>query len=271
MLPVLFKIGQFEVHSYGLILILAFIAAYIFGRARAPRYGLTKDQVGDAFFWTLILGVLGARIGFILQELPYYLEHTNELLSWKFQGLTSFGGLVAGFLALLWMAKRFEVSTRNLLDLAGAPMLLGHAIGRVGCLLNGCCYGRRCDLPWGIPVRHQDGLFHPAQIYDSLMVLAGLWLLLLFEKRGLKPGQSVSLAIIFYSASRFIYEFWRAGTRAEVDAGFATSTYFDNIPLTEAQIFSVLCILVAGFFFWRYRKGNSSAVEPPEIEVPETP
>jgi phosphatidylglycerol:prolipoprotein diacylglycerol transferase len=169
------------------------------------------------------------------------------------------------------MAKRFKVSTRNLLDLAGAPMLLGHAIGRVGCLLNGCCYGRRCDLPWGIPVRHQDGLFHPAQIYDSLMVLVGLWLLLLFEKRGLKSGQSVSLAIIFYSASRFIYEFWRAGTRAEVDAGFATSTYFDNVPLTEAQIFSLLCILIAGFFFWRYRKGNSPAVEPPEIEVPETP
>jgi phosphatidylglycerol:prolipoprotein diacylglycerol transferase len=77
MLPVLFKIGQFEVHSYGLILILAFIAAYFFGRARAARYGLTKDQVGDAFFWTLVFGVLGARVGFIIQELHYYLEHTN--------------------------------------------------------------------------------------------------------------------------------------------------------------------------------------------------
>lgn len=271
MLPVLFKIGQFEVHSYGLVLILAFIAAYILGRARAARFGLTKEQVGDAFFWTLIFGVLGARIGFILQELPYYLEHTDELLSWKFQGLTSFGGVVAGFLTLLFMAKRFKISARNLLDLSGPPLLLAHAIGRVGCLLNGCCYGRRCELPWGIPIRNQDGLFHPAQIYDSLMVLVGMALLLMLEKRGLKPGQSVSLTVIFYSLSRFIYEFWRAGTRKEVDAGFATSTYIPGIPLTEAHIFSLVCILLGVFFYFRYSKGPSLVVEPPEMETPEAP
>ena len=271
MLPVLFKIGQFEVHSYGLILILAFIAAYFFGRARAPKYGLTKDQVGDAFFWTLVFGVLGARVGFILQELHYYLEHTNELLSWKFQGLTSFGGVVAGFLTLLWMARRFKVPARDLLDLAGPPMLLGHAIGRFGCLLNGCCYGRRCEFPWGIPVRHQDGLFHPAQIYDSLMVLVGMALLLMLEKRGLKRGQSVSLTVIFYSLSRFIYEFWRAGTRSEVDAGFATSTYIPGVPLTEAQAFSLICILIAAFYYFHFSRIGATSVEPPETETPEAP
>jgi phosphatidylglycerol:prolipoprotein diacylglycerol transferase len=265
MYPVLFKIGSFEVPSYGVMLVVAFIAAYFFGRARAAKYGLTKDQIGDAFVWTLIFGVLGARLGFILQELPHYLEHTDQLFSLRFQGLTSFGGLIAGFVTLVFLARKWAVPLRDVLDVAGAPMLLGHAIGRVGCLLHGCCYGGRCDLPWGIPVQYQEGLFHPAQIYDSLMVLAGLGILLLAEKRGLRPGQSVSLAIILYSASRFIYEFWRAGTFAEVKAGYATSTYFDGLPVTEAQIFSLACILVAGFFFLKLGR------RPEAVPTAETP
>lgn len=262
MLPVLFKIGDFEVHSFGLVLIVAFGAAYFMGRARAEKYGLTKDQVGDAFFWTLILGVLGARLGFILQELPYYLANPDKLLSLKFQGLTSFGGLVAGFLGLVWMAKRAKVPLRNMLDVAGAPMLLGHIIGRVGCLLNGCCYGGRCTLPWGIPVDNQSGFFHPAQAYDSLMVLVGLGILLALERRGLRSGQSVLLAVIFYSLSRFIYEFWRAGTPAEVRAGYATSTYFAGLPVTEAQIFSGLTIMLC-LFLW-FRLGRQTALAPQE-------
>lgn len=268
MYPVLFKIGDFEVHTFGLALIVAFIVAYLFGRARAARYGLTQEQVGDAFFWTLILGVLGARIGFILQMLPYYLEHTDELFTLQFQGLTSYGGIVAGFLGLLWLAKRAKVPARNYLDLAGAPLLLGHAIGRVGCLLNGCCYGRRCDLPWAIPVKHQVGLFHPAQIYDSLMVLVGLGLLLLAERRGLRPGQSVLLAVSIYCASRFVYEFWRAGTPAEVNVGFATSTYFGGLPLTEAQIFSILVIALCAILWVGLSRKRSTTVTvgPPSPE-----
>lgn len=267
MLPVLFKVGTFEVHSFGVALIVAFGLAFLLGRARAHRYGLTKDQVGDAFFWTLILGVLGARVGFILQELPHYLSHPDELLSWKFQGLTSFGGLIAGFFALVWMAKRAKVPLRNMLDVAAAPMLLGHIVGRIGCLLNGCCYGGRCDLPWGIPVERQTGLFHPAQAYDSLMVLAGLAILFALERRGLRSGQSALLAVAFYSISRFIYEFWRAGTPAEVKAGYATSTYFAGLPLTEAQIFSALTIVLAVFLWFRISKRE----EPPIAAISEAP
>lgn len=270
MLPILFKIGDFEVHSFGVVLIIAFIAAYFYGRARAPKFGLTANQVGDAFFYTLIAGVLGARIGFIVQELPHYLEHPDQLLSLKFQGLTSFGGLIGGMIALLFLAKRAGVPARSYLDLAGAPLLVGHAIGRVGCLLNGCCYGRRCDLPWATPVEHVDGLFHPAQIYDSLMVVAGLFLLMSLEKRGLRPGQSAALAAIVYCVSRFIYEFWRAGTPAEVMSGIATSTTIPGLPLTEAQVFSLGAILVA-VVAWIVVGRQAARVEPFDEPRPEAP
>lgn len=268
MLPILFKIGDFEVHSFGIALLIAFGIAFLIGRARAARYGLTKDQVGDAFFWTLIIGVLGARIGFILQELPFYLANPDYLFTLQFKGLTSFGGIVAGFLGLVWMAKRFKAPLASFLDVAAIPMLVGHAIGRFGCLLNGCCYGGRCDLPWGIPVEDQTGLFHPAQVYDSLMITGGIVMLLALERRGLKPGQSAVLAVIIYSLSRFIYEFWRAGTPAEVKAGFATSTYFAGLPVTEAQIFSLLCIAIAICLWFRTSRQRTSSVAQGLSEAP---
>lgn len=265
MFPILFKIGTFEVHTFGLILILAFGAAFLVGRARAPRYGLTAEQVADAFFWTLVAGVLGARLGFILQELPHYIAHPEQLFSLKFQGLTSYGGLVGGLIALLLLARKHKVRARTYLDLAGVPLLLGHAIGRIGCLLNGCCYGGQCTLPWAIHVDGQTGLFHPAQIYDSLMTLGGMFLLIQIEKRGLRPGQSVCLAVIFYSLSRFIYEFWRAGTPDEVKAGLRTSTTIAGSPFTEAHVFAFLVIVVGAVGFVLLQRGPkpiSSAVEP---------
>jgi phosphatidylglycerol---prolipoprotein diacylglyceryl transferase len=259
MFPVLFKIGSFEVHSFGLVMVIAFAFAFLLGRARAPRYGLTKEQVADAFIWTLVAGVLGARLGFILQELDHYLQNPDQLFSLQFQGLTSYGGLIGGFIAMLVIAKRHRVPARTYLDLAGAPMLLGHAFGRVGCLLNGCCYGRKCDLPWGIPVENHSGLFHPAQVYDSLMVLGGLALLLQIERRGLKLGQSFSLAIAVYAISRFIYEFWRAGTPAEVRAGFATSTTIAGTQFTEGHVFSLAVLVAALVAFFVFARSSSVA------------
>ncbi len=268
MFPVLFKIGEFKVHTFGIVMIAAFAVAFLLGRARAARFGLTKEQVSDVFFWTLVAGVLGARLGFIVQELGYYLEHPDRLFSLQFQGLTSYGGLVGGFFALIFLARKHRVSALTYLDLAGAPMLLGHAVGRVGCLMNGCCYGRRCELAWAVPVEGQTGLFHPAQIYDSLMVLAGLALLVAIERRGLSRGQSFGLAISFYAISRFIYEFWRAGTPAEVAAGFATSTTIAGTPITEGHVFSLAVLLVGvGTFLWA-RRNREPAPPPVGLETP---
>src|SRR5277367_440857 len=100
--PILFKIGSFELHTYGAMMVVAFVAAIWLANLRAARYGIDKNQVGDMAFWTLVSGVLGARIVFILQDLPYFLSHRNELFSLQFQGLTSFGGLIFGGLAVVF-------------------------------------------------------------------------------------------------------------------------------------------------------------------------
>src|SRR5687767_4779067 len=141
MYPALFKIGGFKVHSFGVMLIIAFFSGLWLALKRAGRYGFQRSEVFDFAFWTLLWGVLGARIVFILQEWSVYRDKPSDLLTLQFQGLTSFGGILFGLGYLAYYCTRRKKSLLDILDLLCLPMLLGHAIGRIGCLLNGCCFG----------------------------------------------------------------------------------------------------------------------------------
>jgi phosphatidylglycerol---prolipoprotein diacylglyceryl transferase len=249
--PILFKIGTFQLHSYGAVMVVAFIAAIWLANRRADRYGLEKAQISDMAFWALVSGVLGARIVFILQDLPYYLAHRNELFSLQFQGLTSFGGLIFGAAAVVIWSIKHKAPIWKFLDVSAPAFVLGHAIGRIGCLLNGCCFGGVCSpsFPLGIHVAGSTQLHHPAQAYDTLMNLVVVGILLLWEARGLQLGQLTGLALIFHGTTRVIYEFWRAGTQAQVDAGDASSTYWGNLPFTQAQAMAALIVMVGVVIF----------------------
>ena len=264
MRPVLFKIGSFEVHSFGLVMVVAFLAAIWLLQRRADRYGISKDQVSDLTFYTLISGVLGARIVFIAQEWGYYSTHTKELLSLQFQGLTSFGGLIFGAIAVMVWGKLHRVSIGHLLDFAAPAFILAHAIGRFGCLMNGCCFGGACpaELPWGIHVEHSSVLHHPAQVYDSLMNFAVLSGLLFMERRQLRVGQLLGATLALHGLTRFIYEFWRAGTVAQVTAGEASSTYWGNLPITEAQGMAAVLMVVGIVIYALVPNRAPNAVQP---------
>lgn len=233
------------------MILVAFFAGLWLARKRAPQFGIDAQQITDMSFSLLIFGILGARVLFILQELPHYSKHLNEVFSLRFEGLTSFGGLIGGALYALWWGKKHGVKLGQLTDLLAPGFMLGHVFGRVGCYLNGCCYGGVCDasLPWATRFPEAQGLHHPAQIYDSLMNLVGVGLILLYEKRGFKPGQGVGLFFILHGLTRFIYEFWRAGTDEQVNTGLASSTYWGSLPITQAQALAGVFILI-GVVLW---------------------
>lgn len=268
MYPILFRIGSFPVHTYGVVMIIAFLVGLLIARKRALKYGISPNKLSDMAFITLIAGVLGARILFLIQEPP---RDWHEYFSLQFAGLTSFGGLIGGAIAVIWWAKKSKTPLRALLDVLGPPLLVAHAIGRVGCLLNGCCFGGECPatLPWGIHVDASTHLFHPAQIYDSLMNLAGFGLVLLIEKRGLRLGQVFAIAIGLHGLSRFIYEFWRAGTEAQVRNGLASSTYWDGLGITQAQAAAAAIIVLAIVLFFVYKKKPVEASVPQEAKIPD--
>ncbi len=276
MYPILFTIpkigsfGPFPIHSFGVIMVIAFATALWIMRRRAPRFGILPDKITDAGFWALLAGVLGARIVFILQDLPHYLKNTDELFSLQFQGLTSFGGLIFAIVAFGIWAKRERIPIQRVFDLVAPAYLVGHMIGRLGCLFNGCCYGGVCD-PNFILATHFVGrpdAHHPAQVYDAFFNLLALGGFYLLERRGMRMGQVAAFALGAHGLSRFVYEFWRAGTPKEVRDGLASSTTMGSLPITEAQVMAFVLILTGAVWFWAARK-NRPEFEP--ITEPEQP
>lgn len=247
------------------MLMIAFLAALWLARRRAARFQFSADKISDASIFALFLGVIGARVTFILQDLPYFLKYPQELWSLKFRGLTSFGGIIFGLFAYAIFALRQKRSLRDVLDVVSPPALLGHAIGRVGCLLNGCCYGFPCTDGTGFCVKVDQSpyLHQPAQLYDSLMNVGALFVLLGIERRGLSRGQTFALFLVLHGITRFIYEYWRAGTVQQVNMGLASSTYWGTLPITQAQVAAVAMIAIGGFLYLFFQRTGYIKQEVP--------
>ena len=245
-IPKIGPIGPIPVHTFGVMIVLAFIAGYWLVLKRAERYGVARDHIGDLCFYTLIAGVLGARIAFILQELPHYTQHLNELFTLRFQGLTSFGGPIAGFFVVLYYSRKHKIPISTYLDLLAPGFLIGHIVGRFGCLFNGCCYGGVCPVGFPLGVHTDDdplNLHYPAQIYDAAMNAVALGIILWIEKKRPVPLAIFSWFLILHGLTRFIYEFWRAGTKEQVERGLASSTYMGSLPITQAQALALVFII----------------------------
>lgn len=250
MYPVLFQIGPVPIRAYGLLLVIGFIVGILIARKRAAARGVDPEKIWDISFWLIFAGILGARVLFIAQEWSHYSKNMGEILSLQFNGLTSFGGLIFGGLALVFLVKKHKMNLATTADIFGIPVLVAHAIGRMGCLLHGCCYGHKTDHWFAVHIVGEVGQYVPAQIYDALMCLAAVGLVLLFERKRagrIHPGQSFALAMVGWNISRFIYEFWRAGE---------TSTYMGSTKITDAQALTLAMALIFVIVFFVAGKRN---------------
>ncbi len=264
MFPDLFSIGPVRLGTYGLLLMIGAGIGIWIAAKRAPRYGLQGTKVYDALFWCLFPGILGARAVYIGLNWSDFAGRWDMIFSLQFQGLTSYGGMFGGLLGLLIWAKKDKMNLWAVFDTFGVPYLVGHAFGRIGCLLNGCCHGRSTDEWFGVSVGHGiPGRFVPAQLMDTVGVLIAALAVILIERRwSLKSGQSFGLVVAGYTASRFVYEFARSGTREEVRQGLASSAYLWN-PFTLAHVFS-LGMLAAAVAFVLLRRGS----DPARVDLP---
>jgi phosphatidylglycerol:prolipoprotein diacylglycerol transferase len=275
MYPTLFEIpkignfGPFPVHSFGVVMVIAFATALWMVRIRAPKFGIDAQKITDASFWALVAGVLGARIVFILQDLPHYAKHLDEVFTLQFQGLTSFGGLIFAVAALGIWARREGIPVQRMFDLCAPAYGVGYILGRVGCLLNGCCYGGVCpsDFLLATQFNGRPEFHHPAQMYDAVMNAVALGGFFLLEKRGLRLGQAAAFYLAAHGLARFIYEFWRAGTPAEVNSGLASSTTIGTLPITEAQVMAMVLVVFGAIWFFLARR-NPKEFEPINPAVP---
>jgi phosphatidylglycerol:prolipoprotein diacylglycerol transferase len=246
--PVLFKIFGFEIRSWGVLLVIGALVGMWLAVRRARRFGIEPAGAMDMTWLLLIAGVIGARLGWVLQDLPYYVDRPAEIFHLRAGGMTSYGGVAGAALALAFWCRRAGVPFLVALDWLAAPGLVVNAIGRIGCFLNGCCYGSACDLPWAVTVHPEDGgqpyLGHPAQLYDTALSLLAALLLLWYERRTSEApprGRLTALFLIAYGGSRIVLELFRAGASSGSSFGWSVP---DGLVVAGLLIIGGLAMLV---------------------------
>lgn len=195
MYPKVCSIGPFTLHSYGLLIALGvFVSVFLMNRMAKSTGFPTSQQIFDLVFVVILSGFLGARIFYVVQEWPWYREHPLEIIQIWQGGLVYYGGVTASFLAFFAYVRFIRLPFLASMDFVLPFVALTHAFGRVGCFLNGCCFGRD---------------HYPVQLFEALFN-GLLFAFLITRYRGRRfPGEVTSLYFILYPMGRFFLEYLR--------------------------------------------------------------
>jgi phosphatidylglycerol:prolipoprotein diacylglycerol transferase len=221
-----FQLGPITVTWYGILVASGFLFGLWNASRRAARQNIAPEAIFDCGTWLLVGAIVGARTVYVFSYWPDILRTANEyqhsrwveIFMVQHGGIVYYGGLIGASAAGALFAWRKKLPVWKLADILAPGVALGSFVGRWGCLMHGCCYGRPTDLPWGIqfPVGHpshpDDGLphyVHPTEIYDSLLNLALFAGLAWFYKRRKFDGQVFALYLVCYAVLRSIVECFR--------------------------------------------------------------
>ncbi len=258
--PVAFSIGVFDVRWYGIMVALAVVAVIAIAFLEARRVGLAEDHVYGMGLWAIIGGVIVSRLFHVIDKWNYYMANPRQIIG--FEGLTVYGAVLGALLAIVIYCWVKKISFWQIGDIVAPGAILGQAIGRIGCLLNGCCYGLPTSLPWGViytnpgsycPLNEQ---FHPTQIYHLIWNLIGFGILWSLRRR-LKPQGSLFLFYLaLYAAGDLSIRFVRAGEPF-------------LFGMQQAQLIGIVILLVTVPWLiirmWRYRAKQSAQVSVNEV------
>ena len=253
--------------SYGVMLALGTLLGWIWYHREARRRGLELDAAAAVLFWSIVAALAGGKLGLVLVEPGYYLGAPSRMLTADFlrAGGVVWAAVLAGIGTLVALCVRWQLPVATVLDCAALPIPVVQAIGRVGCLLAGCCHGATCDLPWAVVYRSAEAHertgvplgvpLHPAPLYESAWNLAVvLPVLLLVRKHQRFPGEVMLAYLTCYSVGRALIEFFRGDG--------ARGIWFGG-SLSSGQIVSLAVFPVAAglWLALRQRSGGQPRAE----------
>lgn len=250
MYPEIFSIGSLTIHSYGLMIALGILVAAIAVYREAPGENLNPDHILEAVIVAAVSGLIGSRVLYIVLNWDYYSGQPLSVFFTQFEGLTFYGAMFGGVIAIfIWNLWR-KIDFLRMTDLLAPYLALGYAFGRVGCFLNGCCYGKESTVPWALPINMADTVLrHPVQLYAAFGgVIIFIILKLLRPKR---PFIGFVLLALFalYGILRFSIEFFR---HVEIAWGGLSTAQLFSLGLTFVSLAAI------ALFTFLKKSGESS-------------
>ena len=254
--PVVFRLGKFVVYSYSLMVVVAFAAGLLYAYYEAKRIGEDTNKVIDLSIYVFISAFIGARLLHVLTEWRIYLHDPVRIFKIWEGGLVYYGGFILAILVIIVYVKAYKLSLPKWADLTAPVAMIELVFGRIGCFLNGCCYGRIAPswLPWKVtypssvmPLELGGIPLHPAPLYESLAaaLIAGFLIWRNFHKK--YDSEVVWLMVFLYAIARFILEFFRADERGGISfLNLSTS------QLISIGLFGLSSIFLARNYF-KYR------------------
>lgn len=224
--PVIINLGPLTIHSYGLFISLGFTFGILLAIFRAPRFKIETAAVLDMAIYSIISAIVGSRIFYIIVNYHEYVNDPIKVFYLHKGGLVFYGGLIGVVAALSYYITKNKFDYFKTADMLITSLPLGHFFGRIGCFLNGCCYGAVTSSAFGInfPNLKEAALRHPTQLYEAAFCLISLFVLLVVEKFVKKADGILFVSYIYmYSTWRFAIEFLRDDDRGAFILGLSPS------------------------------------------------
>ncbi len=251
--PVLFEAFGFKVYSFGLMVALAFLVGFAVMLHRARQAGENVEDYMESTIWLIIAGIGGARLFYFLFFPQVFLaDPVGSLFSQG--GLVWYGGMIGVTLTVLLFTRIKRICISRYGDILAPGAAVGLAIGRIGCLLAGCCYGGPCKLPWAIHYPHDHvtaGMaVHPSPLYETFLLLGVFGLLLWIDRRKPFEGLTTWSFFVLYGIVRFILEYYRGDRLVWIDA----------LNLSASQVISLASIAAGLIMLWLLNRRRPAAV-----------
>ena len=212
-----FYLGPLQIRFYGLAYAVAFIVGTAVATRHLERKGISSNVSGNIAFWTIVFGLIGARLYFDVQSgWWFYLTHPQHIFAFWEGGMAFFGGIFAALIVLVVMALRHHLNFWDLLDAGVLFAAVGQPIGRLGNVMNGEILGPSSNLPWAIRYTNPASMapqlgvaYQPANLYEAVGTLIILGVLLYLRRRGVPSGVLGLTYLVLYPVSQLILFQWR--------------------------------------------------------------
>lgn len=254
--PELFTIGDFTVHTYGFMIMLGALMAYLYmARTAKKELGIDPDKIQTVAIMVIFAAFVGGKLFFYFEKPSYYFHPPSNMLENFRTGFVFYGSLLFAVPVAIWYFRKEKWPLWAMMDRLAIATLILHASGRLGCFFAGCCYGTPTDAPWGVTFSDElsqaeplHTALHPTQLYESFFLMSLLVFLILFKRHKRFEGQLFMMYLMLYAVGRGVIEIFRGDLRR----GFLIEDV-----LSHSQFISIGIIVFALWMYQRLsKKGN---------------